>query len=123
MKNILIPCIALLAFACQSGGNLGLVAKGNVSGEGIVATDGKRALIFAKGTASAGIYQVDETGALRLTKPLGAAHDAVRVIDRDQGLDVTVKLNEPLPAWAEPIVRSLLTAEEIVAIGLTFAAP
>ncbi len=117
----LLPILLALGGCAQEG--LGLVAKGHVTGEGIMATDGKRALIFAKGSASAGIYQVDEAGALRLTRPLGSAVDAVRVIDTDAGLDVTVGLGEPLPIWAEPIVRSLLTSEEVLALGLTFVAP
>jgi len=120
--NRLLPLLLLTLSSCAQEG-LGLVAKGHVKGDGVVATDGTRTLIFAKGTASAGIYQVDEQGELRLTRPLVAASDAVRVIDRDLGLDVTVELGEPLPTWAEPIVRSLLTATEIESLGLTFVAP
>lgn len=120
--NRLLPILLLVLCSCAQEG-LGLVAKGHVSGEGIVATDGKRTLIFAKGTASAGIYQVSEDGELRLTRPEIAAKDAVRVIDRNADLDVTVAVGEPLPAWCEPIVRSLLTSAQVTELGLTFAAP
>jgi len=120
MRNALVIAALVLA-ACASDGGLGLVAKGHVNGNGVVATDGTRTLIIVHGTGEAGIYQVDSDGQLRLTRPLVAATDAVRVIDRDADLDVTVGLGEPLPAWTEPAVRALLTSEEIAALGLTFA--
>lgn len=116
--RFLIPVLLVLCSCAQEG--LGLVAKGQVNGNGIVATDGKRTLIAAQGKAWAGIYQVSEDGELRLTRPLVEAFDAVRVIDRDLDLDVTVPIGQPLPAWTEPIVRSLLTSEQIIELGLTW---
>lgn len=124
MKNAL-PLLVLLLAACASDG-LGIVAKGHVDGERVVATDGKRTLVFARGTADAGIYQVDDGGQLKLTRPLIAAHDAVRILDTTQkdaagkDLDVTVKVGDLLPAWTLPVILMLLTTEEIAKLGLTW---
>ena len=117
MKHYLL-LLALLC-GCKSQ-DLGVVVKGHVDGSGTVASDGKHTLIFAKGLAEAGIYQVESDGELRLVRE-GVAKDGIRVIDREADLDVTVKLGEPLPAWCEPIVRRLITTEQIAELGITFS--
>lgn len=122
---VLALCAVLLAlvglFGCQGpGGGLGLVAKTSFQGSGVVAANDEWAIAVVNGYADAGMYQLSQVGELRLTAPTMVAESSVRLVRWDGTVNETYPLGDPLPAWAEPVVRSMLTPDQVTQLGLLF---